>query len=156
MSEPITPLQKLDRLRDQEKAERDERRGLETRASASIAALLIATGLAINSHPAIVEGYAIAAGILVALAFLASFYPLIGLHTVESSSVYEAVKEAIRANERPVLPYPADNPADELERQHRRAQKLVEANVTAVSFLRLAGLLSVLAAYSVLSGLALA
>ena len=151
-----TDVQKLDRLREQEKLERDERRGLETRASASIAALLVATGLAFNAGSPPDTTYAVAAGICVALAFLLSFMPLIGLHATEAEGACDAIKEAIRGAGPPEIKLPEDDPADELERQHRRVTKLVEANVAAVRCLRLAGLLTVLAAYCVLYGLLIA
>ena len=137
-----------------EKMERDERRGLEARASASIAALLIATGLVVNSRPVAETGYLVTAGVFVALAFVLSFFPLIGLHTTtDTPSVGAAVMEALRTKGPPTVPFPEDDPAAEHETQHRRVEKLVEANVVAVTCLRVAGFLTILGAYTLLVGL---
>jgi hypothetical protein len=135
----------LARLYDQEKMERDERRGLETRATGFISALLVATGLAVNGDPKIAPSLAIVAATFDGIAIALSFFPLIGLHATQSESAWGAVKEALHRRRADIALRDVDD-ALELEGEHARVRRLVRANAAAVTCLRFAGFATVLSA----------
>ena len=142
---------RLARLYEQEKLERDERRGLETRATGFVSALLVATGLAVNNDPRLSRGLEVAAATFDGLAILLSFLPLIGLHSTEADSFWKAVKGSFQR--RPAdIPLRAVDDAAEVTTQHERVRKLVRANASAVTCLRLAGLAAILSAYCLIYG----
>jgi hypothetical protein len=142
---------RLARLYEQEKMERDERRGLEVRATGFISALLVAAGLAVNGNVEVDGTMAVLATVCAALAMLMSVFPLIGLHTAKSETVWGPIFESLKRKPAS-LPLQNSTIDAEVRDQHARVVDLVRANASAVTYLRIASLFALFSACSLMLG----
>lgn len=143
----------LARLYDQEREERNERRGLEQRAAAVLSAFLVTLGLIVNAASNLSIEFATSSGwllllggILSIVGLLAVTLALTGAHTTENLSVWQAVVPP-KGAAAPVQLEPKPLTADYVSDRQRRVSRLIERNTRLVILVRIASFALGIAVY---------
>jgi hypothetical protein len=148
----------LDRLYEQEREERAERRGLEQRAATTVAASLVALGIVLNALGStdfdVTSGEGVLVMIGAALTLIGLFgqaFSLTGVHTNEQLSLRKAMGLGRRPRELALEPHPLTD--EYVEHQRQDVQRLSKANVLVIPLMRLSSLLLGTGVYAALFGL---
>jgi hypothetical protein len=151
----------IDRLYEQERQERDERRGLEQRAATTVGATVVALGLIFSAATSNGFDFGRTGDVMVIIGAVLTIFGMVGLtlglsgaHTTKDFSIRQAIARTKSNAVARITVEPQPLTEEWVDGVRDKVETLVERNARLVPLLRLASVMLGFGVYMALAGLA--